>query len=83
MWVGILGIGLFELLQLGHEAVKFPVVDGRSVEHIVVVVMLVQLFSQLPYAKFCLIHGRLFRLTKIPQKCKKRKLVTREYRTRL
>ena len=47
--VEILGIGLLELLQLVHHLVEGAVVDGRGIQHIVVIVVLVELLAQASY----------------------------------
>ena len=47
--VEILGVGLFETLQFVHHLVEGAVVDGRGIQHIVVVVVLIELFAQSRY----------------------------------
>ena len=54
--VGHLRMTGFQILQLVHHEVEFLVADGRLIQHVITVVMLVQLFPQLLYA-FDFIHS--------------------------
>ena len=45
--VGHIGVFAFELLQLFHEHVEIPVGDFGSVEHVVVIIVAVELVAQI------------------------------------
>ena len=54
--VGILRVTFLQLLQLTHHPVELLVADGGLVEHIVVMVVLVELPAQLLNAMFEHVH---------------------------
>ena len=56
IWVEKLRIGLFQILQFAHFGVKFLVGYGGLVQHIVVVVMPVEVVSQRLYSCFDIFH---------------------------
>ena len=47
----------FEVLQFMHEHIELLVCDGGLVEHIVIMIVLVQLLSEI-YDAFCFVHNR-------------------------
>ena len=47
----------FEVLQFVHEHIELLVRDGRLVEHVVIMIVLMQLLSEI-YDAFCFVHNR-------------------------
>ena len=67
VWVEKFGMKVFQILKFAHQMVELLIANYRCIEHIIVIVMLVQLSSELLNSFFCFHSAKIINIDK--QKC--------------